>query len=512
MFPVANTQIFDILSLLTDPGAAYQARWNGLDGHERREAMEIAAQGARYRAVGAVLIGQCLFGNRNAQVSEAILRDLKTLDKVTGPETLVLCPYSVEPGGGDWRDRRYFTAYHALRGSLGGLGRTEGTADMDDRSFRSALGLKDSTEAGIIAAPHFASSAFVWIPIDPACVTDAFRKVHMLGIDGLSAFGDLVRVVPLGASIGEALRGVLAQGMKREVIASANRYPEEPSAKEELLKAAQRALDRAADEIEQILLRIQAGQQPEIADQLWDVLEYLGALRVLNLGYGGWPRGSRLLACQDSVDRAGLHPLARASLEDAEDLAEIHNQHAMPWSGSERSAKLVDDHALAVVGLARCVEVEINHSLLQWRRLVRRIQMPDYFMRYAAANGCTIEQHPEKPDRTFDINRPRRQDGDELLAPSVSQLMSIGGVLCDPSPKVGAPACDGANWRTIRQACSRLVELRNRAAHDQPVDRAAWNQALEIMRELDALGAWRAFRELREGLRSDRNGRTSVDC
>jgi len=56
------------------------------------------------------------------------------------------------------------------------------------------------------------------------------------------------------------------------------------------------------------------------------------------------------------------------------------------------------------------------------------------------------------------------------------------------------------------------LESTNRAANDQPVDRAAWNQALEIMRELDALGAWRAFRELREGLRSDRNGRTLVDC
>jgi len=500
MFPVANTDIFDVLSLLTDSGAAYQARWNGLDGRERHAARELAAQGARYRAVGAVLIG-----NGNDQVARALRRELQALDRVTGPETLVLSPTPLEPEvGSQIHGRRYFTAYDALRRSLDGLQRTDLTAHLFDRSFRSALGLRDSTEAGIMAAPNFASSAFVWIPIDPARVPDAFREVCMLGSDGLSAFGDLVRVVPLGASIGEALRGVLAQGMRREVIASARNYPTEPSAKVELLKAAQRALDRAAGEIEQILVDIQAVEQPETADRLWEVLEQLGTLRVLDRR----PNRTRLLACQDGVDREGLHPLARASLEAAEALAEIHNQHRMPWDESKRSANLVDDRALAVVGLARCVEIEINHSLLQWRRLVRSIQMPDYFMRYAAVNGCTIEQHPEKPDRQFDINRPRHQHGDELLAPSVSQLMSIGGVLCDPSPKVGRPGCDGADWRGIQKACSRLVNLRNGAAHDQPVDRAAWSQALDILRELDGLGAWCAFRDLREGLRQDRNGQT----
>ena len=83
MFPVANTYILNILSLLTDPGAAHQARWNDLDGRERREATELAAQGARYCAVGAVL-----FSDDNDQVARALRMQTSDKNPLSKQETV----------------------------------------------------------------------------------------------------------------------------------------------------------------------------------------------------------------------------------------------------------------------------------------------------------------------------------------------------------------------------------------------------------------------------------------
>ena len=77
MFPVANTDMFDLLSLLTDPGATYQPRWMALSEGERRAAADLAAEGARFRAVGAVLMGH---GDPSfARQLEAALPDLDTV-------------------------------------------------------------------------------------------------------------------------------------------------------------------------------------------------------------------------------------------------------------------------------------------------------------------------------------------------------------------------------------------------------------------------------------------------
>jgi hypothetical protein len=493
VFPVANTDMFDLLSLLTDPGATYQPRWMALSEGERRAAADLAAEGARFRAVGAVLMGH---GDPSfARQLEAALLDL---DTVSGARTLVVSPTpAVSKRDSPFHDRPYMKAYETLRSPLRGLARTDQTADRFDRAFRLALGLKDSADPGIVAAPNFASSAFAWIPLDPYQLTTALERVRDVGERGLFACDGLVRTVPLGVSVGEALRGVLAQGLRREVIGSAKNYPNIPQATEEILRDAQAAIDRAAAAIDRMLRRMQPAADPDTTDQLWETIEWLLALRVLDRN----PSKSRRLVCREEADRTGLHPIARASLEGCEALVKDNNLRPMPWPTSGQSAEMVNDYALAVVGLARCVEVELNQSLLQWRRKVRDIRMPEYFMRYEAGKGPVTEFHPDRPKRSFDINRPRHPHGDDLLAPSVSQLMSIGGTLCDPPPSVGAPGCDDADWRRIRQACSRLTDLRNRAAHDQPIDRAAWNQALEIARELDGVGAWRAFRELRDGLR-----------
>jgi hypothetical protein len=492
LFPVANTDLFDILELMSDPGACWNPRWHGLNGYDREQAVRLARESSRYHAVGAVLVGP-----KDHEIASLIGRELEHLDHITGPQTLVLSP---TPASSDFRvearQRPCFRSYELLENRIAGLGRTDDAAHRFESAFRSALGIQRLLEPGIVAAPSFASSAFVWIPVIPTRIDMSFEEIRILGQGGLEAFNDRVQTVPLGLSVGAALRGVLAQGQRREVLDSAKRYPNAQLPVHGILATAQGALDRVAAEIARVLEDIRKLRVADVEDSLWGTLQYLADVRTLDR----LPMVTTRLACEDPADRAALHPLAAQALESAEALASIGPGRPLPWYGTDASRNLVHDYALAVVGLARCVEIEVNHSLLQWRRRVRSIEMPLNFMRYSHANGPTIERNPARPGRDVDINRPRYRNSDELLAPSVSQLMSLGSTLCEPLPSIGAPACDNADWRGIRQACSRLIELRNRAAHDQPIDQMAWEQARGIMRELDRLSAWRAFRELRWAL------------
>ena len=126
--------------------------------------------------------------------------------------------------------------------------------------------------------------------------------------------------------------------------------------------------------------------------------------------------------------------------------------------------------------------------------------MPDCFIRYSSAHGPVIERRAAQPNREVAINRPRQQGRTALLAPPISLLLSLGGTICEPPPTVVSAGCDAADWSGIRKECSRLFELRNDAAHDQPIDDVARDSALASLRELSTLGAWQAFQELRSAL------------
>lgn len=487
MFLIRRNYIFEILTILTDPGVVWGPSWRSAQPAARRHAERLASDARRFGAVGAILAEPSVFPG----IADSLRELAPELDSLSGPRSLVLTPTPPPPSlQRELELKPHFDAYQELvridRSQRSHHESREDTGEgrRFESSFRAALGLHDSVGPGIVAAPTFNSSAFVWVPIDPRVPDQAFRAVRDIAEDGgLQRFSDRIRLVPTGESIGTALRGVVAAGTTRD-----GRGPSEerdfgqPIQRSELIHAAKSAIEAAELAIDR-LRRAQHGMPDgEGEEQIFRLTEHVASLRAQM----GAPKRRSAKVRELVVDRAGLCPLALASIEQAEFLL-------------RRPA--ATDHSLAVVGVARCLEIEVNHSLLQWRRHVRGIPMPACFMRHSPPHGVVLDGPPEQPDRAFDINRPRNHAEPELMAPALGRLLSIGGALVRPAPRVGHPDCDDADWARIQAACSQITEHRNAAAHDRRIDDETMEHVLQRLEDLDSARAWRAFATLRDHLR-----------
>lgn len=147
----------------------------------------------------------------------------------------------------------------------------------------------------------------------------------------------------------------------------------------------------------------------------------------------------------------------------------------------------ISDYSFFTVGLGKCFEIELNHSIGQLLRKYDGIEMPDYYYRLKPNDG----EHPYFPSEKIVTNpRPillnKAKGKSHWLPPGIGETKLVWKSMQIQNRAFAKGLSSGLTTNGFEMAWQTIHRIRNKTAHQDPVSLHEKNEILQAFNNLSA--------------------------
>lgn len=166
------------------------------------------------------------------------------------------------------------------------------------------------------------------------------------------------------------------------------------------------------------------------------------------------------------------------------------------------SNQVIPDYSFFTVGLGKCFEIELNHSIGQLLRQYDGIEMPDYYYKFKPNDG----DHPYLPSEILVPNpRPillnRAKGKIHWLAPGIGETKLVWQSMKIQNSAFTKGLATALTTNGFETAWQTIHRIRNKTAHPGPVSLSEKHEILKAFNDLSATKALTQLAEMKDHLK-----------
>lgn len=148
------------------------------------------------------------------------------------------------------------------------------------------------------------------------------------------------------------------------------------------------------------------------------------------------------------------------------------------------------DFSPGIVSIAKMIEMELNFSFVHWIRSTLGVKLPQYFYKYQEGIECKIDE--------IDFNFSR--NGKVWLPPPLGTSKDKILQLIKKKDITEKELCDNetSTIQSILKKLQTIIELRNKAAHDQVLNRTQWINTLNCLNDFASSNGFEMFYKIKK--------------